>query len=304
MSLYLFSLTVKIIIMKKILFILTLYAISIASNAQLLWKISDNGLDTPSYIFGTHHVASLSICDSIKGFDNAFKEAKQLYGELDMNFINDMNTVQKMQKAMMMPENIEFKSLFTDEEYQTIDKACRKYLNMSIDIMKSFKPMAIASQITVILAAKSFPGMKQEEKLDIEMQNRARKAGMAVKGLESVEFQTNLMFNIPLKTQARFLIETIESEDEAEGSCREIAEAFMKQDLERIISMIMEEEMKNNSEFIQTLLYDRNNNWVKQMKSIMKEMPTFFVVGAGHLPGDKGVITLLKKEGYKVEAVW
>ncbi len=35
----------------------------------------------------------------------------------------------------------------------------------------------------------------------------------------------------------------------------------------------------------------------------MKEQPTFFAVGAGHLGGDIGVIVLLKEAGYTVEAV-
>lgn len=40
---------------------------------------------------------------------------------------------------------------------------------------------------------------------------------------------------------------------------------------------------------------------IEKMPSIMKETPTLFVVGAGHLPGTNGVLKLLKEKGYTVE---
>ena len=51
------------------------------------------------------------------------------------------------------------------------------------------------------------------------------------------------------------------------------------------------------------LINDRNANWIKLMPQIMKDKATFFAVGAGHLPGDKGVLTLLKNAGYTIEGV-
>ena len=53
--------------MKKILSILLFISLALNSNAQLLWKISGNGQEKPSYILGTHHLAPLSIKDSIAG---------------------------------------------------------------------------------------------------------------------------------------------------------------------------------------------------------------------------------------------
>ena len=57
--------------MKKILGILLFIGIALNANAQLLWKISGNGLEKPSYILGTHHLAPLSIKDSIAGLPEA-----------------------------------------------------------------------------------------------------------------------------------------------------------------------------------------------------------------------------------------
>jgi uncharacterized protein YbaP (TraB family) len=56
------------------------------------------------------------------------------------------------------------------------------------------------------------------------------------------------------------------------------------------------------SEYMDLMLYDRNRRWVKQMPDIMRPAGnTLFAVGAGHLPGDQGVISLLKKAGFTVK---
>jgi uncharacterized protein YbaP (TraB family) len=51
------------------------------------------------------------------------------------------------------------------------------------------------------------------------------------------------------------------------------------------------------------LLYNRNRNWVQKLKTIMSEKSVTIAVGAGHLAGEKGVIKLLRKEGYTVKPV-
>jgi uncharacterized protein len=48
------------------------------------------------------------------------------------------------------------------------------------------------------------------------------------------------------------------------------------------------------------LLKNRNKNWVKQLKQIMENKSVFVAVGAGHLVGNDGLISLLKKAGYNV----
>ncbi len=51
------------------------------------------------------------------------------------------------------------------------------------------------------------------------------------------------------------------------------------------------------------LLYQRNINWVNKLKDLLANNTLVIAVGAGHLPGERGVINLLKKAGYKVEPV-
>jgi uncharacterized protein YbaP (TraB family) len=56
-------------------------------------------------------------------------------------------------------------------------------------------------------------------------------------------------------------------------------------------------------EFTDILLYDRNANWSKKLQELMPKNSLVVAVGAGHLPGTKGVLNLLREAGYKVEPV-
>ena len=59
----------------------------------------------------------------------------------------------------------------------------------------------------------------------------------------------------------------------------------------------------NRPEEEAALIYDRNADWVTKMPSLMASKPTLFAVGAAHLPGEKGVLHLLRQAGYTVEGV-
>ena len=70
--------------LKTLTTLVLLMSIALGANAQLLWKISGNGLQQPSYIFGTYHLSPLSITDSIASLPQAMADARQVYGEVVM----------------------------------------------------------------------------------------------------------------------------------------------------------------------------------------------------------------------------
>ena len=87
----------------------------------------------------------------------------------------------------------------------------------------------------------------------------------------------------------------------AEESIIKLTECYLKQDLDGLWQIMLED---TDEDELDDFLYNRNRNWIVQMKDIMPQTPTMFVVGAGHLPGELGVLNLLKEEGFEVEPVW
>ena len=182
--------------MKKILGSLLICCFALSANAQLLWKISGNGLTQPSYVMGTHHLASLSIKDSIQGLQAALDNTKQVYGELKMSEMQSPTKVAEMMKKYMTIEtDTTFKSLFTEEEYEQINKFAKENRMFDIAMMPKVKPAFLSNNLVVILYMKHVGGYNPQEQLDTYFQTQATEKGKKTDGLETIEFQMNLLYN-------------------------------------------------------------------------------------------------------------
>ena len=110
--------------MKSFIGAVLFICVAFSANAQLLWKVSGNGLNQPSYIIGTHHLAPFSIMDSIAGLQKAMKETQQVYGELKMSEMQSPVTMQKMQQVMMIANDSTLSTLLSPEDFATANKFC------------------------------------------------------------------------------------------------------------------------------------------------------------------------------------
>ena len=290
--------------MKRLITLLLVVAATLGAQAQLLWKVSGNGLDKPSYLFGTYHLASLGIKDSIAALPQAQQDVQQVYGEVVMADMMKPETLMKMQQQAMLPADTTLKSLFSPDEFETITQAVQEYLQVDIALLDRMKPAALFQQLTVMFYLKHTPGYNPQEQLDASFQQEATKAGKKVGGLETVQSQMDILFNKPLRRQAEDLYCFLSNPDKAERQAKEVIAAYAAQDLDTILRLMEEKEGTKcdpTPEEMAQLLYDRNHNWVGQMPDIMQAAPTLFVVGAGHLPGEQGLLALLKAQGYTIE---
>lgn len=293
--------------MKKTLVFMLLLCITLGAQAQLLWKVSGNGLDRPSYVIGTHHLAPLSVKDSIANLQQAIDQTEQVYGEIVMDDANNPEILMKMQQAMMLPADTTLKSFYTQAQYDTIAAVVKNYMGVDLALFDKLKPATITTQLSVALAMKSLKGFNPQEQLDTWFQTQARQAGKKVGSLETIDMQINVLYNSQtLMRQALLLYCTATHIEQGVDQSLRMNQAYMKQDLDELLAII-EEKMgdacDSTPEEISTLIYGRNANWARQFPNIMKQSPTLFVVGAGHLPGPQGLLKLLQKQGYTVEAM-
>ena len=293
--------------MKKTLVFMLLLCITLGAQAQLLWKVSGNGLDRPSYVIGTHHLAPLSVKDSIANLQQAIDQTEQVYGEIVMDDANNPEILMKMQQAMMLPADTTLKSFYTQAQYDTIAAVVKNYMGVDLALFDKVKPATITTQLSVALDMKSLKGFNPQEQLDTWFQTQARQAGKKVGSLETIDMQINVLYNSQtLMRQALLLYCTATHIEQGVDQSLRMNQAYMKQDLDELLAIIeekMSDACDSTPEEISTLIYGRNANWARQFPSIMKQSPTLFVVGAGHLPGPQGLLKLLQKQGYTVEAM-
>lgn len=295
--------------MKKILGSLFILCFALSANAQLLWKISGNGLTQPSYIMGTHHLASLSIKDSIQGLQAALDNTMQVYGELKMSEMQSPTKVAEMMKKYMITEtDTTFKSLFTEEEYEQINKFAKENLMFDIAMMPKVKPAFLSNNLVVILYMKHVGGYNPQEQLDTYFQTQATEKGKKTDGLETIEFQMDLLYNkTSLRRQAEQLLCMLNNVEPTIDQTQRITATYMAQDLDAMSKIADESsggpQCETTPQEKVMLIDDRNKTWAKQLPAIMKEAPTFIAVGALHLPGENGILNLLKQQGYTVEPI-
>ena len=293
--------------MKKIISLLLLICLVQSAHAQLLWKISGNGLEKPSYVFGTYHLSPLGIKDSIAALPQAMDETTQVYGEVVMGEMMSPAFMQSMQQQMMMPKDSTLQSLFTPEQYEVVGKVVKENMMVDISMLAQLKPVAISQQLAVILYMKHTPGFNPQEQLDNYFQQQAQQQGKKVGGLDTVQSQIDILFNSQtLKRQAELLHCMANDIDRTVGQVKRVISSYQKQDLNVVLQLLAERRGDSCDPLpgeMEALIDNRNKAWAEKMPAIMSEAPTLFVVGAGHLPGDNGLLNLLQQQCYTLVAL-
>ena len=287
--------------MKRILTIIALSLLCITSNAQLVWKISGNGIKKPSYILGTHHGCPFTYCDSIPGLMKAFDKVDNIIGEINMIEFAQMSPerMQQMQAMMMMPTDTSLLSLFNEEETAKVNGWLKKEMGASLEMLSMMKPMTIMVTVQNKVMMEVIPDVANMTTIDKYMQTLGQSKGKSIGELETADYQMTLLYGNSLEEQADALLEMID-QGESRELMVELTDAYKSQNLDTLWEIFQEQMTGYEYDAIVNV---RNLNWEKQMKELLPKQSTLFVVGAGHLPGEKGMINLLREAGYKVKPV-
>jgi hypothetical protein len=283
-------------------------------NAQLLYKISGNGLEKPSYLLGTHHLANVGFVEKINGVKEALTETEQVYGEVKWDVMTNPDSLKAMQEKMMLPEGQTLKTILTPEQYKRLDAFMTAKLGAGMSNpmveaqMGKLSPMALVTQFQVLLFMMNHMGeFDPSSTFDQYFQAQAQKNNLPCGGLETLSFQAQVLYgSTPMERQVEQLMCLIDNEQFNVQMLEEMTKAFYAQDLDALkkaMDLKLGTSCDSTPEEEAALIDNRNADWLTKMPAIMKQAPTFFAVGAGHLLGEKGVLQLLRNAGYTVEGV-
>lgn len=301
--------------MKKVLTTALVLALtSMTASAQLLYKISGNGLEKPSYIIGTHHLANVGFVNQINGVTEALTETDQVYGELVWDTMTNIDSLKAVQNAMTLPAGKTIKDYLTPDEYKRLDAFMVAKMGtglsnpMVVSKMGNLTPMALVTQFQLLLFMTKHMGeFDPSSTFDQYFQAQAKKNGLPCGGLETLQKQINVLYTgKPMSRQVEELMCFIDNENFNSQMMEDLTSAFYAQNLETL-KQVMDRKLggkcDSTPEEEDMLINNRNADWVAKMPGIMTSKPTFFAVGAAHLPGDKGVLQLLRNAGYTIEGV-
>jgi uncharacterized protein len=260
----------------------------------LLWEISGKGLSKPSYLFGTMHVLcadDASLSDSLK---SVIAHCDEVYFEINLS---DMSGMMSAMKYMRMNDSKKLSDLLDAKQYEKVKAYFAEHASiLPFGMLERFKPLLISSLIEESnLDCKTTDGMEM-------MIMKELNHNKPVNGLETVEFQASLFDSIPYEQQAKDLLNYIDSADEYKKMTLDLSEVYKKQDLDQI-DLLSSKGDPGMSGYMDLLLYDRNRKWAKALTGLLPQKSLLIAVGAAHLPGENGVINLLRKKGYTLRPV-
>jgi uncharacterized protein YbaP (TraB family) len=267
---------------------------------SLLWEITGNGLQKPSYLFGTMHVSSKMVFHLSDSFYSAIQATDMVALELDP---------QSWQPEMFRMQDAE-QNLGT--YYKSINSA---YINEKSFALQRYEEdirKALSEEPTVVngLLYRSYRSQADFEEntyLDLYVYQTGRKLGKKGSGVEDYWQSQKIVMQgyqdmaIEKAKKKNSGYKDYDSDENMYDIQKKLDEAYRKGDLDMLDSL--EKKMETSPAFSEQFLYRRNEIQANSIDSILKKNSLFVAVGAAHLPGDRGVIELLRKKGYKLRPV-
>lgn len=292
--------------MKKTILFLTIIAIALECNAQLLWKITGNGSEKTSYIFGSHHLAPKSVADKYN-VSRLIAAADEIYGELSLDDLNGATTDMAVLQAMTAPADSTLDKVFTPAELQEIDAAFQKLSGAPTAgvtaLLNTSKPALLNTLFMTTAMSNAYPEADLKKPLDMVVLSYANTLGKPVKGLETLATQIKVLYGTPIADQAADLLRAVRKSDGGVGELRKLTETYMAGDLNGLLSMMTDPTTGFNEEQRTRLMDERNDAWITFLLGMLPTTSMFIIVGAGHLPGAKGLLNQLRDHGYDVTPI-
>jgi len=261
------------------------------SQAQLLWEVSGNGLKQTSFLYGTLHVAP----------KNEFYLNPKVNETLKQCDVLALEVVVKLKDAMAIAPMMVLENGKTIEDYMSPEDFARfKAYCLNTVKMKEkrfnrylrLKPFWITSDLLVQQLGK----IKAVEK---ELEKLAKKNKVSVVGLESISFQMETINGMSIDDGFKQMMRDLGNEL---TEYRRLLAEYQKENLGALLDMVQKSEVDTPG-FTELFLNIRNRNWIPVIEEMIREKRAFIAVGAAHLPGEEGVVQLLKNQGYEVAPV-
>jgi uncharacterized protein len=287
--------------MKKHLIYLTFILFHLVGCGQekynsLFWEISGNGLTKSSYLYGTMHTQDERAFQFKEGVMDAFNHAEIYAMELNMDSVDQVALLSKL----IMDSTYSLKTLLTEDEYTIVSDFFRDSLGQALFMFEKMQPLFTTQMVTLRdLEA------QQADALDIYFFKEAKKQKKQTIGLEKTIEQIDAFSSISYELQAEGLVDAVKNygnEDELDMDA--MMKYYVEGNLDKLLEMTTDP--RENAEmakiFNDVFLVKRNHNMADRAEPFIKKGSTFIAVGAAHLPGEEGIIELLRKKGYKVIA--
>ena len=264
-----------------------------AQQDGLLWKISGPQLKQPSYLFGTMHTTDSRVFQ----FPPTVKNSLNACDAFAMEILLEDNSLDlSLIMRLMMKDGTTLKALFTPEEYNRLDSLLSRATGFPLAMLDRVQPI-------VLMALMEQSAMQQDSALplDLHLLEQARKGKKKLLGIETVAEQINALQSLSYREQAAMVSLEMSKQQDVAAATDAMMEYYISGKLDSLLALNNRNPMPEK--LAKALLDNRNDIMAERIAAMIKKQSVFAAVGALHLPGDNGVIALLRKKGFAVEVV-
>ena len=283
----------------------------IPNGEGLLWRIEKPGA-TPSWLYGTMHVADPRVVEMTEAARAAYDGADTVVVEIKevTNLEGAMASIMVDPSLTMLPDGKTIQDLLDEESLAQLETVLDER-GLPMTFIARMKPWMIFSLISVPeceLARRS----RGEEFLDMRLAKGALEQGKTLKGLETLKEQLSILSGLPLDVQAVLLADTAALGSVLDDMTRTMTDLYLDENISMFMPLFKATAVNPDvsdditgayAKFEEDLIETRNHKMAERVQPILDDGNAFVAVGALHLPGEDGLVELLRNAGYTVTLV-
>lgn len=261
-----------------------------------VWRAQSG--DSRIYLGGTVHLLRPADYPLPEEFEQAYQDSDRLYFETDISAMNDMAVQAGMLQQLMYSDERTLESVLNAEAYQALSSYAAGN-GLPLAMLQKFKPGLVVSTLQVLEFQKlGFTPLG----VDMHFHNRAIGDGKPRGELEPVQAQIDYIAGMGEGNESEFILLSLEDMAEISDTMEELIAAWRSGDNNQLAELFVNEMKEQSIELYNSLLVERNNNWMGVIEGLFNEAGTeFILVGAAHLVGEDGLLAQLQRRGYQVE---
>lgn len=260
-----------------------------------LWVVQ--GKHNTLYLTGTVHV--LPTDTALPGnIAQAYEKATQLVLEIDLSSAASLTAAMGGMQAGLLPQGQTLDQLLDATTRRRLNEAASR-LGISSELLAPFAPWLAALTLEQLQLAQM--GMDSSSGIDMQLTARASQDGKRIRGLETIDDQLQIFSRMNAKQQLDYLRYTLDELDTLPKELDRLLVAWQGGD-EQHLRQLLSDGLDQNRELYAALTTTRNRRWLQQIKPLLDQErgDVLVAVGALHLVGDEGLVTLLQRAGYRV----
>lgn len=262
-----------------------------------LWTIEADGATV--HLFGTFHLLPDELNWRTDAVNTAFADADTVWFEADVLSPEAQAQMQSLIPQLgLNPQGVTLSSLLGDDTYAAFEAQTAE-LGIPAGNFEPVQPW-LAGVTLGAMQLQSF-GFNPATGVEAVLSAEANASGKQLDYFETAEGQVRILAGLPMETQVEWLRVSLADMSDLRGEADRMVTAWATGDMDTLDAQVNGSIRDASAELYEALMVARNRNWVPQIEAMIASGGTHFVaVGAGHMPGDEGVVELLQAQGYTV----